>query len=75
MSHSGDFVYSVSMTANERTYEYDIYRFDGSRVLRQTVRYADLIRFNRHLSNAEHAFLWLDANAALVFDESKAEEP
>ena len=75
MSRSGDCAYSVSMTANERTYEYDIYRFDGSRVLRQTVRYADLLRFNRHLRNAGEAFLWLDANAALVFDESLAEEP
>lgn len=68
-------VYSVSLTANERTYEYDIYRFDGERVLVQTVTYSDLRRFNHHLRNASEAFLWLDANAAVVFDESLAEEP
>ena len=38
------FIYSVSMTATESTYVYDVYRFDGDEVDVRTVYLADVMR-------------------------------
>lgn len=38
------YVYSVSMTATESTYVYDVYRFDGNKVDVRTVDWAEVVR-------------------------------
>ena len=38
------YVYSVSMTATDATYVYDVYRFDGDTVDVRTVDWAEVVR-------------------------------
>ena len=38
------FIYSVSMTATESTYVYDVYRFDGDSVDVRTIDFAEVVR-------------------------------
>lgn len=38
------YIYSVSMTATESTYVYDVYRFDGDEVDVRTVDLAEVMR-------------------------------
>lgn len=39
-----EYVYSVSMTATDETYVYDVYRFDGDSVDVRTVDWAEVVR-------------------------------
>lgn len=43
----GEYVYSVSMTATDSTYVYDVYRFDGDSVDVRTVDLAEVVRMAR----------------------------
>lgn len=38
------YIYSVSMTATESTYVYDVYRFDGDSVDVRSVDWAEVVR-------------------------------
>lgn len=42
-----EYVYSVSMTATDETYVYDVYRFDGDSVDVRTVDWAEVVRMAR----------------------------
>ena len=41
------YIYSVSMTATDTTYIYDVYRFDGDSVDVRTVDWAEVVRMAR----------------------------
>lgn len=63
-----DYIYSVSMCATIDTYVYGIYRFDGSHVRFGEITFGKLAKIHPGLRNYADALVWLNANAADVFD-------
>lgn len=63
-----DYIYSVSMCATIDTYVYGIYRFDGSHVRFGELTFGELAKIHSGLRNNADALVWLNANAAEVFD-------
>ena len=63
-----DYIYSVSMCATIDTYVYGIYRFDGNHVRFGELTFGELAKIHPRLRNNADALVWLNANAADVFD-------
>lgn len=63
-----DYIYSVSMCATIDTYVYGIYRFDGVHVRFGELTFGELAEIHPGLRNNAGALVWLNANAADVFD-------
>lgn len=63
-----EYLYSISMCATSDTYVYGIYRFDGSHVRFGEITFGELSEIHPGLRNNADALVWLNANAADVFD-------
>ena len=66
------YVYSVSMTATDETYVYDVYRFDGDAVDVRTVDWAEVVRMAKEdgsqVRTPQDALAYLDQWGSALYD-------
>lgn len=62
-----DIVYSVSCFANESTYVFDVYRYDGLTLDTLTYTFEQVHDMYPGARNENDALSWLNANAQVLF--------
>ena len=62
-----DVIYSVSSFANERTYVFDVYRYDGMSIETRTYTFEQVHEMYPGARNEQDALMWLNANAQNLF--------
>ena len=67
-----EYVYSVSMTATDETYVYDVYRFDGDSVDVRSVDWAEVVRMAREngsqVRTPQDALAYLNQEGSALYD-------
>lgn len=65
------YIYSVSMTATESTYVYDVYRFDGDSVDVRSVDWAEVVRMasedGSQVRTPQDALAYLNENGGRLY--------
>lgn len=66
-----EYVYSVSMTATDETYVYDVYRFDGDSVDVRSVDWAEVVRMasedGAQVRTPQDALSYLNENGGRLY--------
>lgn len=67
------YIYSVSMTATDKTYMYDVYRFDGDSVDVRSVDFAEVVRMASEdvsqVRTPQDALSYLNARGWVLYDD------
>lgn len=66
-------IYSVSMTATDETYVYDVYRFDGDSVDVRTIDFAEVVRMasedGSRVRTPQDALSYLNERGSVLYDD------
>lgn len=63
-------MFSVSMSATDSTYEFDVHMFDGRSVTTRTLTLDDVRRLYPTAMNEQDALAWVAANMELAFESA-----